>query len=405
MDFSHKHDVATLLGSAIDGGVVVEIGCGDGRCTRAISSGMSTHRTLPIYAMDDYEGRPEVKAAFLERVDDITHRIMLVDLQESEVEEWSEGMPIALLWIDWPGDTNHAQGIFGFWERYLIADGCVGIVGGGEELVDYAEGLGYERILADQDHALVLRKRPPRRAAFYIASSRVGYCQEADRSAGSVVENMGIDTVLFLTEDVEFEPQNIGEVHRLPPRSHEFWYLDSTRYFNMALRELAEYDQLLYMDTDTYVCCPQARDIFLLLDRFDLAIGHSPQRDAIDTATGTPASFSTMSIGVNAFRNNDLMRAFFAEWLERYERHAALYDDNDQAPLRDTLYENRLGIRWVTLAPEFTLRFDFGAWVVGAVRILHGRDSGRMGDLRHICEEINSNSLMRLWAHGLVERR
>lgn len=404
MDFAHKHDVAAFLGSVIDGGVVVEIGCGDGRTTRAISSGMSSHRTLPIYALDDYGDRAEVKAAFVERVEDIKHRVMLIDFQDGPIRSaiGDSDMQVALLWIDWWGDAEATLLILNDWEPRLIPDGLVGIIGA--DLAEAAEGMGYERIMAEQSHVLVLRKRPPRRAAFYIASERE-YCEEADRSAGSVGEHMGIETVLFLTEGVAFEPRNIDRVVVLPPRSATFWYLDSTRYFNMALRELADYDQLLYLDTDTYVCCGQARDIFLLLNRFDLAIGHEPQRDAIDTATGTPASFSTLGIGVNCFCNSDLMRAFFAEWLERYERHWELYDNNDQAPLRDALYENRLGIRWVTLAPEFSLRFDFGAWIVGTVRMLHGRDSGRMGDLRHICEEINSEGRMRLWAHGLVERR
>jgi len=213
---------------------------------------------------------------------------------------------------------------------------------------------------------------------------------------------MGLHTILFLTEPETYEPQFIDEVRSLPPKEHEFWYFDSTRYFNMALDELKEYDQLLYLDTDTYICCEDAKDIFLLLNEFDLAIGHSPQRDGIESAIGTPASFSTISIGVNAFRNNDLMREFFAEWLERYEKYVALYDNNDQAPLRDALYENKLGIRWVVLAPEFSLRFDFGAWVVGAVRILHGRESGKMGDLQHVCNEINSDGRMRIWRHGLL---
>ena len=90
MDFSDKYQVAAFLGTVIDGGVVVEIGCGDGRTTRAISSGMSSHRTLPIYALDDYGDRPEAKAAFMERVEDIKHRVILIDFQESVEEKYLE---------------------------------------------------------------------------------------------------------------------------------------------------------------------------------------------------------------------------------------------------------------------------------------------------------------------------
>jgi hypothetical protein len=63
-------------------------------------------------------------------------------------------------------------------------------------------------------------------------------------------------------------------------------------------------------------------------------------------------------------------------------------------------------VRWLTLPPEYNLRFDFGAWVVGQVRILHGRIGGISTDRvdpQAVCDEINQHRKMRVWNHGLAK--
>ena len=61
------------------------------------------------------------------------------------------------------------------------------------------------------------------------------------------------------------------------------------------------------------------------------------------------------------------------------------------------------GVKWMCLAPEYCLRFDFGAWVNGRVRVLHGRVGGRsQPDLKDVADEINQHTRMRLWDHGLL---
>ena len=239
------------------------------------------------------------------------------------------------------------------------------------------------------------------RAVFYIASQddKGRFIREAAYSADSVRQVLGLPTILFVEGGKCKEPSQFSEVRALPEREHDLWYLDATRYFNIAVNELADYDQLLYLDVDTHICWPCV-DLFDLLRHYDMALGQSPQRDAIESVVDAPPCFTTLQVGVNVFRNNDKMRAFFADWLARYEAHAYDYDNNDQASLRDTLFENTLGIRWMALPPEYCLRFDFGCWVVGKVRILHGRIGGVSVDrrpLKGICEKINTTHLMRMW--------
>lgn len=243
-----------------------------------------------------------------------------------------------------------------------------------------------------------------KRAVFYIASQDDDrrFIREATCSADSVRQVLGLPTILFVEGGRGKEQGQFTEVRALPPREEDLWYLDATRYFNIAVNELADYDQLLYLDVDTHICWP-CMDLFDLLERYDMALGQSPQRDAIESVTGTPDCFTTLQIGVNVFRNDDKMRAFFADWLVRYEANAYDYDNNDQASLRDALWENTHGIRWMALPPEYCLRFDFGCWVVGKVRILHGRIGGVSVDrrpLKGICDSINSTHLMRIWLHG-----
>lgn len=249
-----------------------------------------------------------------------------------------------------------------------------------------------------------------RRAVFYIASDDDGgrFVCEAHHSMTSVRKNLpGVPAFLFFSGmGSPSDIHGFDDVRRLPLRQYwDMWYLDSTRFFVRAVKELSDFDELLYLDTDTYVAS-NAMNIFDLLQQYDYAIGQSPQRDCANSTLdpAPPESFCTLENGVNVFRNSPLVRQFLEEeWLGRYAALPRRYDNNDNGPLRDALWLNRLGLRWCTLAPEFSLRFDFGAWVVGRVRIMHGRIGGISTNkvpLEDASQKINSITKMRMWHHG-----
>lgn len=243
------------------------------------------------------------------------------------------------------------------------------------------------------------------RAVFYIATAADDgrYLREAALSAASVQEHLPLPTILFT--DIAFASPHFDQIHRLPPSDIEPWYLKSAGWFNYAISELRDYDQLLYLDTDTHVC-RDCMDMFDLLERFDMAIGHSASRDVNVSIYDTPPALTTPQIGVNIFRNSQRMRFFWANWLQFYKENAVTYGDNDEAPLRDAMWENGQGITWATLPPEYCLRFDFGCWVYGWVRILHGRDGGISTDRRslaRVADAINCRFGMRQWRHGIIE--
>jgi len=242
------------------------------------------------------------------------------------------------------------------------------------------------------------------RAVFYICSDGDGrrWIREAQHSVSSVREELsGIPAFLFLVG----EPEDIDEfdaIFELPPQQGPFWYVDSTRYFVQATEQLAElgFERLLYLDVDTYVAWP-CENLFDVLDKYDFAVGQSPMRDCCTSVLDVPESFCTLENGVTVFRSSGLVRQFLRdEWLARFEANAEEYGENDCAPLRDALWENNLGLRWTALAPEWCLRFDFGCWVQGRVRILHGRRGGISTDrvpLDHVARELNKWYGMRVW--------
>lgn len=245
------------------------------------------------------------------------------------------------------------------------------------------------------------------RAAFWIVgeNDQGRYIVEAANSAESVKRVLALPTFLFTDHPRPPISMPFDEIHHLPAQQGPFWYLDQVRYFNQAVAILRDFEELLYLDVDTYVAWP-CMNLFDVLQQFDFAAGQSASRDAVESALGVPESFCTPQVGVNPFRNTERVRCFLADWLAMYEAHAARYDNNDEAALRDTLWLNEAGIRFCTLAPEFALRFDFGCWVKGWVRILHGRVAGISSNrepLGPVAEQINAHCRMRLWSHGLIE--
>lgn len=250
----------------------------------------------------------------------------------------------------------------------------------------------------------------PKRCVFWLCTDDDNgrYLREAHACLQSVIDHIpGVYTILFVKGETNL--RGWDEIVGLPDPEAvplKFWYLLSLRWMAWAVEWLAErkWEECLYLDTDTYVAS-RAENIFHVLRNYEFAIPQSPQRDCCNSAVlpEPPESFCTMENGVTLFRNNEKVRQFWHNWLARFEATPKIYDDNDCAPLRDELWENPLGVKWVALAPEFGLRFDFGCWVTGRVRILHGRHHGISADvnlLSDVAKEINAWTAMRIWSDG-----
>lgn len=113
------------------------------------------------------------------------------------------------------------------------------------------------------------------------------------------------------------------------------------------------YDRTLYLDTDTRV----AEDItpmFKLLDRFDIALAHAPERVTRlqKWNTDVPDSFPQFNSGVILYKNSKEVIQVLSDWKQAFQEAKFR---SDQVTLRELLWKSDLRI--ATLPPEYNLRF------------------------------------------------
>lgn len=206
-------------------------------------------------------------------------------------------------------------------------------------------------------------------------------------SAESVARTMPqLERHLFC-EQVESVEKIFTHKHRIQ-RTTSPWYVDLSRFVVEGLEILPE--RLLYLDSDTYVIDP-VPELWDLLKRFDLAAAQAPGRQTAPTLEPISAAFPEFNIGVIIQRNNERVRRLWREVLTRITTHFDRYGNNDQAPLREAIW-NDGDLRVAVLPPEYNCRFNFGTFVTGRVKILHGR-----GNYRAVADSLNSQIGMRTW--------
>ena len=214
----------------------------------------------------------------------------------------------------------------------------------------------------------------------YVAEARVSavYARRAMPDIARVlVTNKGVHDGVFTRVVVS-------------PRKLDPWYLDSTRYHNLALD--LPYDRISALDSDAYIVHP-VYDLFEMLDRFDFMGVHEGPRRTARTVSPVPDPFAEFNIGVLAYRNNAVVKALFADWLNLYRGRVDVYGNNDQASLREAVWRAR-DLRIYVLSSEYNCRFHFGTWVSKEVKILHGRS----GDLAKVERAENKRpGRMRAW--------
>jgi hypothetical protein len=233
------------------------------------------------------------------------------------------------------------------------------------------------------------------RGVVYVATSRA-YLEEARRSASSLKDQEpGLSVTLFSDQPAEGKP--FDRVMPIGDARH------SCRDKIAYMRE-SPYDHTLYLDTDTHVC-GKVSGLFSLLESFDVAAAHSPNRRA-STGQGVPESFPEFQGGVILFRSSAAVRELLDEWLRVFENESDRpsgaaprqgYEHKqprvyDQPILRELLY--RSGLRVATLAPEYNCRVGSMGYVCGEVKVLHGR---RYPDLPDLARRLNVEHGKRLF--------
>ncbi len=118
------------------------------------------------------------------------------------------------------------------------------------------------------------------------------------------------------------------------------------------------FQKTLFLDSDTYMC-RDCSDIFLMLDRYDVAVVHDPWRSeySFEDSLGLPRAWPTFNTGVIGYRSGPELQEFLRRWHAEYrDKFRALQSGSiqDQPAFRFALYHSRLQV--YVLPPEYNLR-------------------------------------------------
>ena len=186
------------------------------------------------------------------------------------------------------------------------------------------------------------------RGVMYVAAGKK-YIQSAVKSARSVRKhNPGLQVHLFANWqecgfDFGLSPEPFTSVESI----------DSPHYRSKVDYSVrTPFDRTLYLDTDTRIL-DDINPLFDLLDRFDIALAHAPNRITrlINWQVPVPVSFPQFNCGVFVYRRSDRVWKVLQEWIEAF--HQAGFH-SDQITFREIIWLSDL--RVATLAPEYNLR-------------------------------------------------
>jgi len=234
----------------------------------------------------------------------------------------------------------------------------------------------------------------------YVATGP-DYLELARASAASLRATNPTLAIDIFTDDVgAADPGVFDQVHAVP-KVHARAKLDCLA--------VSRFERTLFLDADTLVV-GDLGDLFMLLDRFELAMAHDVRRasDLIQEGLvhATPYAFPQLNSGVLLYRKSAKTDAFFAEWLRRFHQAGVA---RDQIILKDLLWES--DIRFYVLPPEFNLRrvtmldawepLDANVKIIHSHRLLQhlGADgAARVCDL-HSLTELERLALSQEWTN------
>lgn len=198
---------------------------------------------------------------------------------------------------------------------------------------------------------------PASNGVVYIATDSLHYVRLAAVSAVSARKHLGCDKTLLYTDlkDAQdwSEFDEVRLIENLTPGGQTTPdFCEGPRYFRakIDLLKRSPFVRSLYLDCD--VVAERDADLFGLLDRFDIAVAHAPQRfSRWSRELDIPDSFPDFNVGLLLYRAG--LHDFFDHWLTNYGLHP---QPHDQTSFRKTVWES--AVRVATLPPEFNRRPD-----------------------------------------------
>lgn len=198
-----------------------------------------------------------------------------------------------------------------------------------------------------------MKEQTPSKGILYIATGEL-YIRAAIRSAKSVLKCCP-DLPTHLYADWENYDFKFGE------SSYPFTGVDSVkdphRRSKLDYLPQTPFEWTLYLDTDTTLNT-DIRDMFRVLERFDIALAHAHKRNVPERLTPwrlvLPQAFPQYNSGVMLYRKTPAVMNFLDEWRDAYHKNLD-HIRQDQMTLRELLWSSNLRI--TALPPEYNVRY------------------------------------------------
>ncbi len=196
-----------------------------------------------------------------------------------------------------------------------------------------------------------------------FATTGKDYTQLAERAARSVKENCpGLEIDIFT--DHAFDMPVFNCIHQLE---------DPWRRSKIDAMAESRFDKTLYLDADIFVVA-DIRDVFEVLDRFDLAMAHDPIRNGERCHTfwrkPLPNGFPQFNSGVVAYRKSPEVTDLIKTWSVAVRNNDF---KRDQPVLRELLWDSDLRIATLPAEYNFMKLGELRRWKTdsSAPRIIH----------------------------------
>ena len=173
------------------------------------------------------------------------------------------------------------------------------------------------------------------------------YALAAHHAAASIREhspNLGIQ---IFTDCKDLPAEHFDHIGTIP---------DPHRRSKVDFISQSCFERTLYLDSDIRIV-EDISEMFMLLDRFDIAVAHAHMRNHSPTTQlwrcEIPESFPQMNAGVILFNNSPGVMKLLADWRVAYKEAGFA---KDQVSLRELLWLSDLRI--ATLPPEYNIRYE-----------------------------------------------
>ena len=143
-----------------------------------------------------------------------------------------------------------------------------------------------------------------------------------------------------------------------------------------------EYDQMMFLDSDTYIVEP-FHELFDLLDHFDFV---STLEHHYTTSSYLPECFPQLNLGMFLWNNVDEIRTLFEKTIELTKKNKK---GCDQPYFRIALYDSK--VRYAVVPWEWNCRYYFPGYLFSKAKILHSLSADMAGDEKLLNKKVYSD--------------